>query len=484
MSKLDIPLDGRQAFIGGQWVVLDGCGSIPVISPADESHLGEIAACTAAHVDQAVAAIRPALDGWKALSVAQRTKYLERYARAIAAHEDELADYDVRDAGMTRSKALADVRRSVRWIGEYCAYALDLTGRQFPSSGDTLVYTAREPYGIVGQIIPFNHPENFAVKAIAPAVLTGNAVLAKPPEQASLSALALAELARDIFPPGIVNVLTGHGHEVGAAIVAHPAIPRINFTGSVPTGRRILEGAAHGIKHVTLELGGKNPLILTGGLDPEFAAKLALKNMNLTHAGQSCQSSTRVLVHRSIYGDVVERLAGLMAQVVVGDPGDPATQMGPLGFGGHFVRVMDYVRIGKAEGATLRFGGVRPDGMDKGYYVLPTLFSDVTPDMQIARDEIFGPVVCLIPWDTEDEVVAIANDTDMGLNCRVFAPTVEEGLRIGKRIESGLCYVNTSAPLDPGVPNGGFKQSGFGKRNCAEEVLSYTRERTYAVGIG
>lgn len=483
MGKLEFPLDGRQVFFGGKWVELEERERIPAISPSDESLLGYIVAAKAEDVDGAVTAARPALADWKALSIAERSKILKEYGQRIKQNLVQIADLDVRDAGMTRSKAEGDVRRSIKWIDEYCAYAFDLTGRTFASSGSQIVYTTREPYGIVGQIVPFNHPENFAVKAIAPAVLTGNAVIVKPPEQCSLSALALAEITRGLFPPGIVNVLTGWGHEVGAAIVRHPAIPRLNFTGSVPTGRRILEGSAQQIKHVTLELGGKNPLVVTRGVDSAKAAEVALKNMNLTHAGQSCQSSTRVLVHESLYDETVDRLAAMMSRVKVGDPKDPATNMGPLAFRGHYERVLDYIRIGQEEGARLRFGGKRPPELNKGYYLLPTLLTDVTQDMRVAREEIFGPVVCLMKWSTEDEVIAIADGTEMGLNCRVFAPSVDEGLRIGRRIESGLCYVNTVTALDPGVPTGGFKQSGFGKRNCAEEVISYTRERTYAIGL-
>ncbi len=222
---------------------------------------------------------------------------------------------------------------------------------------------------------------------------------------------------------------------------------------------------------------------MTRGVAPPKAAEYALKNMNLTHAGQSCQSSTRVLVHDSLYHETVEILAGLMAQVKVGDPSDPASKMGPLAYREHHERVMEYIRIGQREGARLAFGGTRPQGLDKGFYLLPTLLADVTQSMRVAQEEIFGPVVCLMKWSTEDEAVAIADGTGMGLNCRVFAPSVDEGLRIGRRIESGLCYVNTVAALDPGVPTGGFKHSGFGKRNCAEEVISYTRERTYAIGL-
>lgn len=484
MSKLEFPIDGQHAFVAGDWVRLDGCGRIPSISPIDERHLGYIAAARAEHVDQAVLAITPALASWRALSVGQRATYLSVYAKRLGEHMDELTELDVRDAGMTWGKSASDVRRSIKWIGDYCGYALDLTGRTFPSESGVLSYTTREPYGIVGQIVPFNHPQNFAVKAIAPAVIAGNAVLLKPPEQCSFSSLALAAIAKDVFPPGIVNVITGYGHEVGAAIVSHPNIPRIGFTGSVATGRRILAGGAAAIKHISLELGGKNPLILTEGIDVDFAASVALKGMNLTHAGQSCQSTSRVLVHASIYAEVVDRLTELMKNLVVGDPTDPNTNVGPLAFKEHYNRVMDYVRIGLEEGAELRWGGRRPAGLNNGYYMQPALFCNVRPDMRIAREEIFGPIVSLIEWETETDAIAIADDTEMGLNCRIFAPTVEQGLRIGSRIGTGMCFVNTRAGLEVGMPFGGFKQSGLGKQNCHEEVVSYTQERSFVVGIG
>ena len=484
MPELEIPLDGQHAFFGGKWVTLRGVERIPMISPSDESLIGHIAAAQAEHVDQAVAAITPALAEWRAMGVAARSKILLEYGRRIENHIDELTAMDVRDGGMTHGKAYADVKRSVKWISDYCGYALDLTGRTFPSAEGTLSYTTREPYGIVGQIVPFNHPQNFAVKGIAPTVIAGNAVILKPPEQASMSALGLAELARDVFPPGIVNVVTGYGHEVGSAIVAHPDIPRIGFVGSVPTGRRILEAGAARIKHITLELGGKNPLILTDGPDADFAAQVAVRGMNLSHAGQSCQSTSRALVHASIYDEVVERIADRMSKLRIGNPVDPETDMGPLAFKDHYDRVLRYIDIGvRDDGATLSWGGGRPDGLDRGYFVQPALFSEVTPDMRIAREEIFGPVLSVIRWESDEEAVAIADDTEMGLNCRIFSPSVERSLRIGNRLSTGMCYVNTRGALEVGQPFGGFRQSGIGKQNCHEEVVSYTRERSFVVGL-
>jgi acyl-CoA reductase-like NAD-dependent aldehyde dehydrogenase len=243
-----------------------------------------------------------------------------------------------------------------------------------------------------------------------------------------------------------------------------------------------MAAAAEGIKTVTVELGGKNPLIVTADADPDLAVRVAMRGMNFGHAGQSCMSTSRMLLHADIYDVVTERVAERMDALVVGDPREETTDMGPIAFESHYRRVLDYIEIGKIEGATVRVGGYRPDEFEHGFYVRPTLFTDVEPTMRIATEEIFGPVVCAIRWSEVEDVVRIANDTEFGLNCRVIAGTTDAALAIGTRIDTGMCFVNTADRLPFGMPFGGSKQSGLGKENCVDEVMSYTRERSYVVG--
>lgn len=478
-SALDWPRDGQHAFIGGEWLRLAAVEQISAISPIDESVIGQVAATRAEHVDQAVAAAQPALRAWASLDTRVRARYLREFAQAIRLHADALAELDTLDAGLTVRTARRNVANAADDVDLYASFAAAVTGRTYSAPGRVLAYTVREPFGIAAVILPFNHPAAFAIGHSAPALLAGNAVIVKPPEQASLSTLALAEIAKTVFPPGIFSVLTGYGREVGAALVAHPDIPRIDFAGGVEAGKAILRSAADHIKRVSLELGGKNPLVVTPDADPERAATIALKGMNFTHAGQSCMSTSRVLLPDNLYEDVVQRLAKKMSGLVVGDPREQTTDTGPLGYREHYERVCRYVEVGVEEGARLVTGGRRPDGLERGFYLQPALFADVTQDMTIAKEEIFGPVVSVMRYQDVPEAIAIANATEFGLNSRVVAGDVGTAIAISREIKAGIALLNTaeSRPRGLGLPAGGWKHSGIGKQACVEEVLSYTQEK-------
>jgi acyl-CoA reductase-like NAD-dependent aldehyde dehydrogenase len=483
MTKLDFPRDGRHIFADGEWTALEGAEKIPCISPIDEKVIGHIAAARREDVNRAVAAIHPAAGPWGALSVAERVAYLIRFGEKMREHGDQLAEIETLDGGLTSSSARSNVGKCIGWISEYCSFAAELKGTTYPADPNQLLYTRREPYGIVARITPFNHPMNAVVQAILPSLLAGNATIVKPPEQCSLSALALAAIAQETLPAGVLNVVTGYGGEAGQSLVTHPEIRRIGFTGSVSTARRLMADAATGIKHVTLELGGKNPLVITADADPDFAAAVAMRGMNFGHAGQSCMSTSRVLIQEDNYQAVTDRMAEAMNALVIGDPRDKKTDVGPLAFNAHYERVLRYIEVGKSEGAAVLAGGGPAAGFDQGFYVMPTLFGEVLPAMRIATEEIFGPVVSAIRWSDADEAVRIANETKFGLNCRVIAGTLDEGLALGSRIKSGMCFVNTATRLPFGMPFGGSRDSGLGKENCVEEVLSYTQERSYVVGL-
>lgn len=475
---IDWPQDGRHIFVGGDWIELPGVEQIESVSPISEEVVGRVAAAREEDVKLAVRRIAPAVDEWAGLGAVARTNYMRKFAEVLQEFGDELMEIETLDGGLTARTAGANLATAVNSLNFYASYAHEIVGQTYPTPAGTVGYTVREPYGIVARIIPFNHPIQFAVQNAAPALLAGNAVIIKPPEQASLSTLALAELARKVFPPGVFNVITGWGYEAGAAIVAHPDIPRIGFTGSVPTGRRILEGGAAHIKHVTLELGGKNPLVIAPSADLELAVRAAVSGMNFGHAGQSCQSTSRVIVHHSLYDDVVEGMADKMRELVVGDPREMATQTGPVAFKAHYDRILGYIAVGNEEGAKLVTGGGRPAGFDRGYYIEPTLFAEVTQEMRIAKEEIFGPVVCAMRYEDEAEAIAIANDTEYGLTSRVIAGTFDEAARIGRGIKAGTTLLNTTGARPRGMPFGGYKESGLGKQACVEEVLSYTQEKS------
>jgi betaine-aldehyde dehydrogenase len=483
MRGLDWPKDGRHIFAGGAWIEVDSTDPIPAISPIDESVVGQVPAAGAADLDRAVELIKPALAAWRALGPNGRAPYLEKFAQRIEEHADELVYLEVIDSGKTIESAQLDVKAASASLRFNNSYAGMIRSEIYPSAEGTLNYTVREPYGIVAQVIPFNHPVAGAVSCAAPGLLTGNAVIVKPPEQASLSTLAVAEVAREVFPPGIYNVISGHGYEIGNAILAHPDIPRIGFTGSIPTGRRVLEGSAGNIKHATLELGGKNPLLATSTADPTLVADFAVSGMNFFNTGQSCHSTSRVLLHRSLHDEVVEGIAKRIGALVVGNPFDERTQVGPLCFREHYERVLNYISIGIDEGAKLEVGGRRPPELDKGFYVEPTLFSQVTPEMRIAREEIFGPVVAVFVYDDLDDAIALANATEFGLVARVMAGTLDEATAIGRQMQAGTVLLNAASHRPLGMPFGGFKQSGLGVRSCLEDVLSYTQVKSVCASV-
>jgi betaine-aldehyde dehydrogenase len=344
--------------------------------------------------------------------------------------------------------------------------------------------TTREPYGVVGRIVPFNHPFKFATGKSAAPLMAGNAVVVKPAEHTSLSALRLAALTEDILPPGVFNVVTGTGPACGAALVAHPGVPRVAFTGSVPTGRAVLRAAAEHIKHTTLELGGKNPMIVFPDADPARAARGAVAGMNLRRTmGQSCQSNSRVLVHADVKDAFLAELIDLVEALRVGDPRDEGTDLGPLAFREHHERVIAYVRAGLDDGATLLTGGGRPDGLSQGFYLEPTVFGDVRPGMRIAREEIFGPVMAVIEWRDEREMVEIANGVEYGLTANVWTDDLRNAHRTARLLQAGLVWINGDGRKPVGTPFGGFKHSGLGTEGSLEELLSYTRLKSVVINL-
>ncbi len=398
--------------IGGELAESEGGERHVSTDPATEEPIGSTPAGTAEDVGRAVAAAEAAAKSWGTLSANERAGYLRRLAAGLKAREAEVLDLEVRDTGATIAKMRADVASAGHALEHYAGLGLEVKGQTIPASTDHLHLTLREPYGLVGRIIPFNHPIKFAANSLAAPLMAGNAVILKPPEQSPLTATILAEICREVLPPGLVNIVTGLGMPVGDAIARHPAIRRVGFTGSVATGLAIQRAAAtSAVKHVSLELGGKNPLIAFPDMDPDVIATAAVRGMNFSWQGQSCGSTSRLMLHESLHDAVLERVLAHVAAIRIGDPREESTQMGPINSERHYERVLSMVAAGHQDGARLLIGGKRPEGkaFERGYWLQPTVFGEVKQGMRIAQEEIFGPVLSVFKWKDEQEVFDLAN---------------------------------------------------------------------------
>jgi betaine-aldehyde dehydrogenase len=471
-------------FIGGEWTrAVDGT-TLPSVDPSTEEVIGEIPAGGTADVDRAVAAAAAAAPAWAATPWPERARRLRALAGRIRDDAEALARLDTTDAGLPLVGSRGDIAGAAAEIEFFAGLGGEAKGDTLPTPPGQVALTVREPYGVVARIVPFNHPFKFATGKSAAPLMAGNAVVVKPAEHTSLSALRLAAMAEDLLPSGVLNVVTGTGPVCGAALVAHPGVPRVAFTGSVPTGRAVLRGAAEHIAHVTLELGGKNPMIVFPDADPARAARGAVAGMNLRRTmGQSCQSNSRVLVHAKVRDAFLGELIPLVESLRVGDPHDEATDLGPLAFREHHERVTAYVRAGLDEGATLLTGGDRPDGLSRGFYLRPTVFADVQPGMRIAGEEIFGPVISVMEWSDETEMLAVANGVEYGLTANVWTNDLGTAHRTSRLLQAGLVWINGEGRKPIGTPFGGFKHSGLGTEGSLEELLSYTRLKSVVINL-
>lgn len=485
MNKSSNKNDGRM-LIGGELVESESGGWLDSVNPANEEYIGRIPAASVADVHRAVAAAEAAQPAWAALDAVTRGRLLAKVADALRSRGDEVLRLEVLDTGNTITKMKGDVEGAARSIEFFSGLATEIKGESIPASVDNLHITVREPYGVVGRIVPFNHPIKFAAHAIAAPLMAGNTVVLKPPEQSPLSAGVFGEICRDILPPGVVNIVTGNGMPTGDAIVRHPSIKRIAFTGSVPTGMVLQRAAAEvGIKHLTLELGGKNPLIAFPDMDPDKIAEVAVGAMNFAWSGQSCGSTSRLLVHESIYDAVLKGVVERVAELRLGDPLDPQSQMGPLNSKRHYERVCAMVESGISEKARLMIGGKRPEGrqFEKGYWLSPTVFADVNQKMRIGHEEIFGPVLSVFKWRDEKEALEIANSTDYGLTASIWTNDIKTALRVARGVRSGYVWVNNASAHYTGTPFGGMKNSGLGREEGLDELLSYTECKTIHIKL-
>ena len=476
----------RRTLIGGELVESEDGRWLESIDPANEDVIGHVPLCGKADVDKAVAAAHAAAPEWEAIGVKGRAELLRELGRQMQARAPEILEVEVADCGSTIGKLRGDVGHAVGALEQYAGLGMELKGQTIPASTTNLHLTIRQPYGVVGRIAPFNHPIYFAAGGSAAPLMAGNTLVVKPPEQSPLSSAILSEICRDVLPPGVMNIVPGFGQEAGDAIVRHPAIKRIGFVGSVPTGLAIQRAASEvSVKHLSLELGGKNPMIVFPDVDLDQAVNAAVMGMNFAWQGQSCGSTSRLLLHESIYDEVVGRVKARIDALRLGDPASDDSQMGPINSKAQYERVRRYVEFGKADGATLLSGGTRPEGaeFERGFWIRPTLFGDVTPDMRVAKEEVFGPILSVLKWRTLDEALAIANSTEYGLTASIWTNDIKTALNAARRVQSGYIWINGFSAHHRGTPFGGMKNSGTGREEGLDELYSYTENKTIHIAL-
>lgn len=445
--------------------------------------IAHIAEADAHDVDVAVASARAAFEGeWGAMPGKMRGQLLHRLADLIERDADNLVTLESRDSGKPVASILRqDLPAVLDTLRYYAGMADKIDGQVIPTRPEALTYTVREAVGVVAAIVPWNFPLMIGMWKIAPALACGCSVVLKPAELTSLTALRIGELALEAgFPPGALNVVPGFGQIAGQALVDHPDVDKVTFTGSPAVGRGILEGAAGNFKRVTLELGGKSANIVFPDADVSAAVRAAASGI-FFNSGQVCSAGSRVLAHADIYDEVVDGLAARAAKVRLGCPQDEATQMGPVVSGGQMDRVLDYIRIGRDEGARLVAGGARHG--QQGAFIEPTVFADVTPDMRIAQEEIFGPVVSVIRFSSEEEALEIANGTAFSLAAGVWSADISRVHRFARRLKAGTVWVNTFGPTDIRLPWGGARDSGFGREHGRAALENFTEEKSVWINV-
>nr|AII99844.1 aminoaldehyde dehydrogenase 2 [Nicotiana tabacum] len=470
MAIPNVRIPSRQLYIDGEWREPVKKNRIPIISPATEEIIGEIPAATEEDVDIAVEAARRALarDDWGSTTGAQRAKYLRAIAAKILERKSELAKLESLDCGKTLFEAawdMDDVAASFEYYADL-AEALD-SKRKTPVDlhlDSFKTYVLREPLGVVGLITPWNYPLLMATWKVAPALAAGCAAILKPSELASITCLELGEICREVgLPPGALNILTGLGHEAGSPLVSHPDVDKIAFTGIGPTGIKIMTAAAQLVKPVTLELGGKSPLVVFDDIpNIDIAVEWTLFGCFWT-SGQICSATSRLIIQDTIASQFLDRLLEWTKNIKISDPLEEDCKLGPVISRGQYEKVLKLISTAKNEGATILYGGERPQHLKKGYYIQPTIITDVDTSMEIWKEEVFGPVLCVKTFKTEEEAIELANDTKYGLGAAILSKDLERCERFTKAFQSGIVWINCSQPCFWQPPWGGKKRSGFGR---------------------
>src|SRR5215212_531071 len=467
----------RTCYYGGAWHAPKSGREADTINPGTGESLGKVADGGAADVEAAVVAGKAAFKEWRNVLPLERAKMLRRIAEVLRKHAEELAMIDAADCGNPVREMVSDAMVAAAQTEFFAGLVTEMKGASVPMGPGVVNFSVREPVGVVGRIIPFNHPFMFCAGKAAAPLATGNTVVMKPPEQAPLSSLRLAELIEGVLPPGVFNLVPG-GREAGSALAAHPGVAMIALIGSVPTGRAVMKAASDTLKAVMLELGGKNALIAYADADPDEVAAGVIGGMNFTWCGQSCGSTSRAFIHEKIYDAVLDRVKKQITHYKPGIPTDPSTTMGAIISKTQFDRVMSYIESAKQEGAELIAGGGPPrdPALAKGFYIEPTVFA-VTEKNRIAREEIFGPVLSVFKWSDENKMLDQVNAVEYGLTASIWTNDLNLAHRTAAAVQAGFVWINEVSKHFLGAPFGGYKQSGIGREECFEEMLAYTQEK-------
>ncbi len=470
--------------IGGKLVKAADGATLEPVNPATGEALPRVPNAGPADVDKAVAAARAALAGWRALPFRERHDMVRGLTQVLRQCADEFGLLDTLCTGNVYSAMRRDAIGGAEMIEYFAAAAHEIKG-EVTHLDDNLHYTRREPYGVVLRLLPFNHPIASLATALAAPLLTGNTVIMKPSPHSPLSALAFGEAVRDRLPPGVLNIVVGDNERASVPLIRHPGIDRIALIGSVEAGKAIMRLAAERLVPLTLELGGKNPLIVFPDADPDRAVDVAIAGMNFLWQAHSCGSTSRILVHKSMEGRFVEKLAERVARIKVAMPMDPDAEMGAISFKALYDRCLGYVASGRDEGATLVTGGQRPKdpALARGLFMTPAVFSNATPQMRIAREEIFGPIMTVVAWDDYDSMLEVANGLHYGLTAVVMTDDLHVAHRTAEALQAGYVEVNGPVSFALGSPFGGFKQSGIGREGSFDELLGYTQVKSINVRL-
>ena len=464
-------------WIGGEWMVAESGKTFDVINPATEEVIAQLPLGGEPEVNKAVDAAQKAFPEWAAKSQAERSQVMLQIAEAFKPYIEELGKIDTMDHGTPAGMAVG-MMMDVPKDFEYAAWvSLSFMDSVIPGRTTSFNYLQREPVGVCAVITPWNAPLGVVITKISAALATGNTCIVKPPSIDSMTTLKFAEILDSMgLPAGLVNVITGPGGEVGNALAAHPGVDNITFTGSLETGAAIMAAASPTVKRVCLELGGKNPFIVMEDGDVDKAVMKGVMTV-CANTGQICASPGRFHVHEKVYDEFVEKYVERMKTVKFGDPNDKSTFMGPVVSAEHRDKIESYYKIGVEEGANLVLGGKRPEEPGKGYYVAPTVFTDVTPDMRLAKEEVFGPLAVIMKFTSEDDPAALANDNIYGLCASVWCANIPEAMRIANRIRAGAVWINDHMIKGQDLPWGGFRRSGYGKENGLMGLEEYTQKK-------